>query len=545
MSYPFGWGSNDFAPQIGAVDGIARDVGSSLHPVKAKFVCPSSRQAAAFRAQTQLKVQPVHSTGLSERFVDASLLQQAKLSKFTGKTGETMLLHFEYLTPTLYLGLGEADKFSISVWREALTSAFEALSKLDAARLYIWLPDGIKEDELTSFASEVSLTAHMSLYRFSLKSDVDVPAKAKEEAKAKAEEQTVVVVAHPSLKDAKASARIRKGLAAGEALGRSVTLIRDLINAPANIATPEFLAYHAELIDRGTAGKHHVETQVFDEKWMEKENMRAALAVFRASTQPSKFIKMHYKPANAKPGIKLAIVGKGLCYDSGGLDIKVGGGMRTMQCDKSGACTMIGFMQAIALLKLPIEVVGYAACGENMIAGNAYKAGDIVKTRSGRTIEIGNTDAEGRVVLADVLDYAQEQGASHIVELSTLTGAIVAAIGDDGAGLFTENDELAERLTAASKAADEQLWRMPLWKRHDEQISSPLADAVNIGSGGKAGASTAAKFLIKFAGKQPFAHLDIAGTAYRSSKSGRYPANATGWGLLLLAAFASGFLKKK
>jgi leucyl aminopeptidase len=238
----------------------------------------------------------------------------------------------------------------------------------------------------------------------------------------------------------------------------------------------------------------------------------------------------------------LAAVGKGIVFDTGGISIKPANNMHYMRHDKSGAAAVIGFLQAAATLKLPINVLGVFAATDNMPGGNAYRPGDVIKSYSGKYMEIHNTDAEGRVVLADALAYAVEQKPDAIVDLATLTGACVVALGHVCSGLFANDDDLANGLLAAGDVAGERLWRMPLWKEYREQIKAPLGDFKNVG-GSAAGSITAAWFLANFVGDVPWAHLDIAGTAWTESSWPSIPAYmqrdvATGVGVRLLTHFA-------
>jgi leucyl aminopeptidase len=237
----------------------------------------------------------------------------------------------------------------------------------------------------------------------------------------------------------------------------------------------------------------------------------------------------------------LAFVGKGVTFDSGGLSIKPTDGMKTMKCDMAGAATVLGAMQAIAQLKLPVNVVGLCGLVENMLSGNSYKLGDVLKARSGKTIEVLNTDAEGRLVLADVLDVALQHQPAKIVDLATLTGACVVALGNDVAGLMTNNQPWADAVKAAGDATGEQLWQLPMFAEYGEQIRSEVADIKNVGEGRWGGAITAAKFLEEFVAGKPWVHLDIAGPAFLESSKSWLDAGGSGFGVRTLVEMARRF----
>jgi len=243
----------------------------------------------------------------------------------------------------------------------------------------------------------------------------------------------------------------------------------------------------------------------------------------------------------SKDAPPLALVGKGVTFDSGGLSIKPTDGMKTMKCDMAGAATVLGAMQAIAQLKLPVNVIGLCGLVENMLSGNSYKLGDVLKARSGKTIEVLNTDAEGRLVLADVLDVALQHQPAKIIDLATLTGACVVALGNDVAGLMTNNQPWADAVRSAADAAGEQLWQLPMFPEYGEQIRSEVADIKNVGDGRWGGAITAAKFLEEFVAGTPWVHLDIAGPAFLESSKCWLEAGGSGCGVRTLVEVASRF----
>jgi leucyl aminopeptidase len=323
-------------------------------------------------------------------------------------------------------------------------------------------------------------------------------------------------------------AAVRKAAKAAEGLAEGVRIARDLVNEPPNILSPDEFAKHAEALT-----KLGVEVEILDEKAMKKLGMRALLAVGQGSERESRVVIMRWNGAKAS-GKPIAFVGKGVVFDSGGISIKPGGGMEDMKGDMAGAACVVGLMHALASRKAKANVIGAIGLVENMPDGEAQRPGDIVTTLSGQTIEIINTDAEGRLVLADLLWHVQERyKPKFMIDLATLTGAIMVALGQEHAGLFSNNDELAQRLSAAGEATGEKVWRMPLGPAYDKLIDSKFADMKNTG-GRHGGSITAAQFLQRFVNETPWAHLDIAGTAMGSPQNEINKSWASGWGVRLL-----------
>ncbi len=330
---------------------------------------------------------------------------------------------------------------------------------------------------------------------------------------------------------------LRAGVADGERLAIATMLARDLATGPANLVTATYLGEHA----RAVAREYGLAVQIFGKRELEDMGCGGILAVNQGSAEPPVMGVVRYDCGH--PGAKtLAVVGKGITFDTGGISIKPADNMHYMRHDKSGACAVIGFMQAAAALRLPVNVLGVFGATDNMPSGSAYRPGDVIKSYAGKYMEILNTDAEGRVVLADALAYAVEQRPDAMVDLATLTGACVVALGHVASGLFSNNDPLADALIAAGDASGERVWRLPLWDEYREQINAPLGDIKNTG-GRPAGSITAAWFLANFVGDVPWAHLDIAGTAWGAGSWAVMPPYvqkdlATGVGVRLLAYFA-------
>jgi leucyl aminopeptidase len=313
------------------------------------------------------------------------------------------------------------------------------------------------------------------------------------------------------------------------AVAEGVELARNLVNEPPNVLFPAEFADRVKALD-----KLGVEVSVLDEKAMGKLGMNALLGVGRGSSRDSRLVTMRWNGARSKRAKPIVIVGKGVCFDSGGVSIKPSSGMEDMKGDMGGAACVVGLLDTLAMRKAKANVVGVIGLVENMPDGDAMRPGDILTSMSGQTIEIINTDAEGRLVLADALWYAQETFSPRaIIDLATLTGAIMVALGQELAGLFSNNDELARRLIAAGEATGEKVWRMPLGQAYDKLIDSKFADMKNTG-GRHGGSITAAQFLQRFIKDTPWAHLDVAGTAMGSPSSDINPSWGSGWGVRLL-----------
>lgn len=310
-------------------------------------------------------------------------------------------------------------------------------------------------------------------------------------------------------------ATAKRALDAGSATGRGANFTRELVNLPGNICTPRYLAGEARKLAKQHAS---LSVSVLDERKMADLGMHSLLSVGNGSEQPSRLITLKYQGASAKTR-PYCLVGKGITFDTGGISLKPGAKMDEMKFDMGGAASVFGAIHAAALLKLPINIVGVVAAAENMPSGTATKPGDVITSLSGKTIEILNTDAEGRLVLCDALTYVSRFSPEEVIDIATLTGAIIVALGHEATGIFSNDDHLADSLLAAGSRAHDRGWRFPIWEEYHRQLESPFADLANIGTGG-AGSITAACFLAEFAEDYKWAHLDIAGTAFRSSPKG-------------------------
>jgi len=299
------------------------------------------------------------------------------------------------------------------------------------------------------------------------------------------------------------------GLNRGRILGESQNFTRELINEPGNILTPSLLAKHAQEM----AAANGLECEVLDQAKMKELGMGALLGVSQGSAEPPAFIMVRYRPQKATSQDHLALIGKGVTFDTGGVSIKPAEGMEKMKYDMSGGAAVLGAMRAIAQLKPAVTITAIVPAVENMCGSRAQRPGDIVKSLNGKTVEVLNTDAEGRLILIDAITYAQRLGCTHLVDIATLTGSIVVALGHVNIGAFTNEDGLLQKVLAAAKAEGEKTWQMPMDEEYKEALKSPFADLQNIG-GRPAGSITAAWFLNEFTEGKPWVHLDVAGMAW-------------------------------
>jgi leucyl aminopeptidase len=326
-----------------------------------------------------------------------------------------------------------------------------------------------------------------------------------------------------------------------EHLADSIIFTRDIVSEPANIIHPESLAQICKDLS-----KFGLEVEVLGEKQMQKLGMWSLLGVGQGSEKESQLVILKWNGADDKKAKPVAFVGKGVCFDTGGISIKPAGGMEEMKWDMGGAGTVIGLLRNLAARGAKVNAVGVVGLVENMPDGNAQRPGDVVKSYSGQTIEVLNTDAEGRLVLADALWYCQEQfKPQFMVDLATLTGAIIVSLGSKYAGLFSSDDELAQRISGLGKDTGDETWRLPLDDYYDKQINSEIADMQNIGTDREAGSITAAQFLKRFTNDVPWAHLDIAGTAWRKKPTATSPKGATGYGVRLLDSLVAKYYEEK
>jgi leucyl aminopeptidase len=374
-------------------------------------------------------------------------------------------------------------------------------------------------------ASHVAIGAHLGSYAFDRYKFAD-PAKPKRPERDAA---LTIVTASPA---GAQSAYERDG----RALAGAVAFTRDLITEPANVIYPETFVERSRAAFRGVA---NVTVEVLDVPAMERLGMGSILSVGKGSARPPRMMVVHYRGAAGSP---IALVGKGITFDSGGISLKPGTGMWLMKGDMAGAAAVVGTALSLARSRAPVNVVAIAALAENMPGGSASRPGDVVKAMNGKTIEILNTDAEGRLVLADGVAYAERRfSPAAIVDVATLTGAVGAALGDEYAGLLTRHEGLADQLSAAGRASGEELWRLPLHPNYAEDMKSEIADIKNVVEGGSPGAGFGGHFIGFFVERTPWAHLDIAGVDWRDSAQPTVPKGAVGFGVRLLDRFVRDF----
>jgi len=439
----------------------------------------------------------------------------AQADRFDGKPGKTL----EIIAPAglaaarlVVVGVGKPAELKPLDWLKIGGTAIGKLpSSVKEAGVVLALPHGEVSPEA---AAEFAVGARLRAYNFD-----------RYKTKKKPEEVAIRPKVTLYIEEDAAAKRAFKKRAG---LGEGVIIARDLVNEPANVLTPTEFAKRA-----GDLAKLDVDVEVLGEKELKKLGMGALLGVGQGSSQESRVVVMRWR--GGKDGeAPVAFVGKGVVFDTGGISIKQAAGMEDMKGDMAGAACVVGLMHALASRKAKVNAVGLIGLVENMPDGNAQRPGDIVTSMSGQTIEIINTDAEGRLVLGDVLWYAKERFKPRfMVDLATLTGAIMVALGSEHAGLFSNDDTLAERLSAAGQATGEKVWRLPLSSGYDKLIDSKFADMKN--TGGRFGGSiTAAQFLKRFVGEVPWAHLDIAGTGISSPANEYNKSWGAGWGVRLL-----------
>ena len=452
------------------------------------------------------------SSGALRRAIRASV-------RFKGEKGQVL----EILAPAgtklsrvLLIGLGKAEEFDARAAEAMGGTLAKRVSATGDSQASVAV-DAAKETKVgeTEASARIGYGARLGSYRFDR-----YRTKEKSEKKPSLKRLTVL---------SKAGTAAQRRYSALDKVADCVEFARDLVTEPPNVLYPKSLAARAEALS-----KLGLEVEVLNRAKLEKLGMGALLGVAQGSAHEPYVVVMQWSGGGAAEA-PVAFIGKGVTFDSGGLSLKTASGMEEMKFDMAGSAAVIGTMRALAVRKANVNAIGVVGLVENMPSANAQRPGDVVTSMSGQTIEVLNTDAEGRLVLADVLWYAKERfKPCAMIDLATLTGAIIVALGHNQAGLFSNDDELAGRLTAAGEAEGERLWRMPLGEDYDKDIDSEIADMKNIGAAGKAGSIAGAQFLKRFVGDTPWAHLDIAGTAWVNKDSPTVPKGATGFGVRLL-----------
>lgn len=452
----------------------------------------------------------------------------AKIEKFKGKRNKVLDLAAPAglkLEHVLVVGVGKAKDMKAEDW---LKLGGTVMGRLPAAGRNVTVLAELPGGKLSADdAAQVALGMKLRAYKFD---------RYKTKKKPEDEEKPHTVEIKLGVGDVAAA---KKTWSRANGVGDGIILARELVNEPPNVLFPvEFARRASELKKLG------VQVEVLDEPAMKKLGMNALLAVGQGSERDSRLVVMRWNGAKKKSETPIAIVGKGVCFDTGGISIKPAASMEDMKGDMAGAACVTGLMHALAARKAEANVIGVIGIVENMPDGNSYRPGDILKSYSGQTIEVINTDAEGRLVLCDALAYTNERFKPKLmIDLATLTGAILVALGQEYAGMFSNDDKLAERLTEAGKVTGEHVWRMPLGPVYDKMIDSKFADMKNTG-GRFAGSITAAQFLHRYVGKTPWAHLDIAGTGMAAHNTEIGDSWGPGWGVRLLNEFIAAHYEK-
>jgi leucyl aminopeptidase len=434
-----------------------------------------------------------------DQTIHGLLRNLAKSGELTGKTLEMTLIHAPAglkAARLLLVGAGKHEKFDSAALRKICGSALRYLKSRGVHHFAFAIREGNATEDAAQAVAEGLNAADFESdkYKTDKKNDKSIDS---------------VLVAGFSESERTAGER---GLARGTIIGESQNFARDLINEPSNKLTPKILAEKAEAM----AKQAGLTVEILDEKKITDLKMGALLSVAQGGPEPPRMIVITYTPTNPKPGAPvIGLIGKAVTFDTGGISIKPAEGMEKMKYDMAGGATMLGVMRALAALKPNVKVICIVPATENMPGGKAQKPGDIQTAMSGKTIEVLNTDAEGRLILADGVHYAKQLGATHLVDAATLTGAIVVALASINVGVFGGADQAwTDKVLASAKAAGEKMWQMPMDDEYREYIKGTVADIQNIGSGKGGGSITGAWFIREFAGDTPWVHLDIAGTAW-------------------------------
>ena len=452
-----------------------------------------------------------------EQVLGGRIREVMNLGDFEGKHKTTCWLYTNGAITAprvLLVGLGEYHDLTVEKVRQAAGSAARVIRDMGLSTAAIPIPNEATP-EMIQAAAEAS---HLSLYQFNEhKTDSN-----NDDEKKKLESITFLA------ENEQSKAMIEDAAQRGETIAKGTCLARDLSNQPANYLTPIQLAEKAQAVAE-TSG---LGCEIFGKATLEEKGFRTLLAVAQGSVEEPRFIILEYTP-DGEGQDTVVLVGKGITFDTGGISLKGGSGMHEMKHDMSGAAAVIGAMQVIGQLKPNVRVIGLVAATENMPSGTAVKPGDVITSYGGKTIEILNTDAEGRLVLADALGWTAQYNPKGVVDLATLTGAVIGSLGHIAAGALGTDPELMEKVKSAAEKTHERVWELPLWDDYDEAVKSKVADVQNIGDG-TAGTIAGGAFLKKFAEGYPWVHLDIAGTAWGMKGSTYIPEGASGYGVRLL-----------
>lgn len=472
--------------------------------------------------------EPVGATAAVDKALGGTIRRLIASGDFTGKSGTTCTLYTGEAmraSRVVLVGLGNSARFDVHAARKASATAYQALAKLSSVKHACTIVHGAGSTSLEPEACGQALAEGTLLAAYK------APNYKREATERTLQSLTVVEY------DAEKLPRIEAGLRRGAAIAQGAITARDLSNEPPNVLFPVEFARRARTIAEQTG----LSMNVLGEADMASLKMNILLAVSRGSTNEAQLIVLEHAPAGTEEQPPLILVGKGITFDTGGISIKPADRMEEMKHDMSGAAAVVGAMESLARLGVQRRVIGVATCVENMPDGNAYRPGDILIGMTGKSAEILSTDAEGRLILADTLGYVARFQPKAVVDLATLTGAIGVALGQQAAGLFSNNDELQNAVMAASAKSSERLWPMPMWEEYMDTIKGDMAEVRNSG-GRTSGVSSSAKFIEHFTEGYPWAHLDIANVAWvLSDKDAMTPKGATGFGVRLLVDLAESY----
>ena len=467
--------------------------------------------------ERQLEKSPLHAL---DRRLRGKLRERIQKTKFTGSEGSNLLYSTAGALPAanlLIAGLGKSEEIEPDTWRRAAARATREASAIGAEEIAFYFAPSREAENTAAAVVEGVLLASYQFNKYRSNSRPAVNLKS-------------LALFKPGLRRTSA---IEKSVRLVQETIPGVFLTRDLVNEPPSVTTASFLGMQAQRHCRGRG----LSVEVWGKKKIESMKLAGLLAVNRGSLEEPRFIIIHYKPSG-KAKRKVALIGKGITFDSGGLSLKPAKSMETMKLDMSGGAAVIGAMSRLPHLGLNVEVTGYIPTTDNLPGGNAQKPGDVIRYFNGKTIEVLNTDAEGRLILADALALAARQKPDYMINLATLTGACVVALGTQVGGIFSNHQPLADQLTRCAREVGEKLWQLPLVKEYREQIKSSVADMKNVG-GPHGGAITAALILQEFVDDLPWAHLDIAGPAFAETDTAICPKGGTGFGVRTLLRFLS------
>lgn len=462
-------------------------------------------------------------TAVLDNILEGSLHEMLRTKEFEGKPNELILFHTQGKVPAkrlILVGLGKKKDLGLDHIRQAMGQAVKRIRQAKTSSFMVMFPNvglsGVSELDLAQVMTEGAI---LGSYQFTVY---------RSEAQTAKHVSAMTILASSKGQLPELTEGIRRGVATAEA----TVFVRDLCNHPSNVMTPTKIATEAKAVAR-EAG---VNLKILEQKDMEKLGMGALLGVAKGSHEPPKFIILQYHGAKKRDDRPVVLVGKTITFDTGGISLKPAENMERMKADMTGGAEVLATMRAVARLKLPLNLVGILPAAENMPGGRAMRPGDVVKTLSGKTVEVQNTDAEGRLILSDGLAYATRFKPAALIDIATLTGACVVALGQFAIGMFGTDGNLKEAIREAGLRAGERVWEMPLWEEYFEQLHSDVADMRNIGGRG-GGMITAALFLSKFVGDCPWVHLDIASTDWSDRERAYISKGPTGIGTRLLIQF--------